>query len=120
METSDFLRNVPVLAGLSHELLERLAGEVREVRVRAGDWVLREGEAAESLFIVRGGRLDVLTEGPREAVIRVLRRGDVLGELALLHEGTRSVSARAPRDAELLEVRRRALEAPIQDAPDLS
>src|SRR4051812_20729216 len=116
METSDFLRNVPVLAGLSHELLERLAGEVREVRVRAGDWVLREGEAAESLFIVRGGRLDVLTEGPREAVIRVLRRGDVLGELALLREGTRSVSARARRGAELLALGPGALGTLVQGA----
>jgi hypothetical protein len=48
-----FLRNVPVLAGLSDALLERLAGQVEEVQVRAGDWIMREGETADSLFIVR-------------------------------------------------------------------
>jgi NTE family protein len=115
-----FLRNVPVLAGLSDELLERLADEVEEVHVRAGDWIMREGEAAESLFIVRSGRVEVIAEGPPEALIRILRRGDVIGELALLREGTRSASVRARRDAELLELGRAAFEALIQEAPSFA
>jgi NTE family protein len=78
-----FLRNVPVLAGLSDELLERLTGELRVLAVRAGTWIMREGDVANSLFIIRSGRVDVVDEGPPEALIRVLRRGDVLGELAL-------------------------------------
>jgi Cyclic nucleotide-binding domain len=98
MRTAAFLRNVPVLAGLSDEPLERLARHVGEVHVRAGDWIMRECEAAESLFIVKSGRIEVIDEGPREVLIRILRRGDVLGELALLREGTRSASARARRD----------------------
>ena len=94
-----FLRNVPVLAGLDDESLERLAGQVRGVHVRAGNWIMRRGDAAESVFIVRTGRLEVVDEGPPETLIRVLRRGDVLGELALLRQGTRSASVRARRDA---------------------
>ncbi len=115
-----FLRNVPVLAGLSDELLEDVASQVSEVHVRAGDWILREGEAADSVFIVRSGRVQVVDEGPPEALIRVLRRGDVLGELALLHEGTRSVSARARRDTDLLELGRGPFEALIQQAPSFA
>ena len=64
MHAASFLRNVPMLAGLSDELLERLAGEVEEVQVRAGEWILREGEVADSVFIVRGGRVEVIDEGP--------------------------------------------------------
>ncbi len=118
--TAAFLRHVPVLAGLSDALLERLAGQVEEIEVRAGDWILREGEAAESVFIVRSGRVEVVDEGPPEALIRVLRRGDVLGELALLREGTRSMSARARRDVELLELGRGPFEALIQEAPSFA
>jgi NTE family protein len=120
MRAAFFLRNVPVLAGLSEELLERLADDVEEVRVRAGDWIMREGEAADSAFIVRSGRVEVIDERPPEALIRVLRRGDVLGELALLREGTRSASARARRDTELLELSRAGFEALIQDAPSFA
>ncbi len=64
MRTAAFLRYVPVLSGLSDDLLERLAGQIREVQVRAGDWIMREGDAAESLFIVRSGRVEVIDEGP--------------------------------------------------------
>jgi hypothetical protein len=35
MQTAGLLRNVPVLAGLSDDLLERLGGEIAEVQVRA-------------------------------------------------------------------------------------
>jgi NTE family protein len=115
-----FLRNVPVLAGLSDALLERLAGQVEEVQVRAGEWIMREGETADSLFIVRSGRVEVVDEGPPEAIIRILRRGDVIGELALLREGTRSASVRARRDAELLELGRAPFEALIQEAPSFA
>jgi NTE family protein len=120
MRAAAFLRNVPVLAGLSEELLERLADDVEEELVRAGEWIMREGESAQSVFIVRSGRVEVIDEGPPEALIRVLRRGDVLGELALLREGTRSASARARRDTELFELSRAGFEALIQDAPSFA
>ncbi len=120
MRTAAFLRNVPVLAGLSDELLEQLVDQVREVHVRAGAWIMREGDAAECLYIVRSGRIDVLDEGPPESLIRVLRRGDVLGELALLRKGTRSASARARRDVELLELGRAEFESLIQVAPSFA
>ncbi len=118
--TTALLRNIPVLVGLSDELLGRLADQVREVPVRAGDWIMRKGEAADRLFVLRSGRVEVVDEGPPETVIRILRRGDVLGELALLCEATRSASARARRDTELLELGRAEFEALIQEAPSFA
>ncbi len=120
MSAAGFLRNVPVLADLADELLERLAAQVTEVHVDAGDWIMREGEVADSVFIVLSGRVEVVDERPPETLIRVLRRGDVLGELALLREGTRSASARARRDTELLELSRPTFEALITDAPSFA
>jgi predicted acylesterase/phospholipase RssA/CRP-like cAMP-binding protein len=120
MTAISLLRNVPVLAGLSDELLHELLEQVSQRRVAAGAWILREGETADSLFIVVGGRVEVLDEGPPETLIRVLRRGDVLGELALLREGTRSVSARARRDVDLLELPRADFESLISRAPSFA
>jgi predicted acylesterase/phospholipase RssA/CRP-like cAMP-binding protein len=120
MRASALLRNVPVLAGLSDQLLEQLADELQEVPVRAGNWIVREGDTADSMFIVRSGRVEVVDEGPPEALIRILRRGDVLGELALLRQGKRSASARARRDVELLQLGRDDFEALIQQAPSFA
>ena len=89
-QTAAFLRNAPVLAELSDDLLNRLATRAREVQIPAGKWVMREGEPADSMFVLRSGRLEVIDEGPPESLIRILRRGDVVGELALLRQGTRS------------------------------
>jgi NTE family protein len=120
METAQLLRNVPLLAGLSQKLLERVAKEVEVSEVRGGEWLMREGESAESVFIVRSGRLDVVDEGPPETLIRVLRRGEIVGELALLRAGERSVSVRARRDSELLVLGRTAFEALIEEAPSFA
>jgi len=120
IRTAAFLRNVPVLAGLSDDLLEQLAAQVSEAFVGAGEWIMHQGDEAESLFIVRSGRLEVVDEGPPETLVRILRRGDVLGELALLRRGTRSASVRAQRDAELLELRRSAFESLIEQAPSFA
>ncbi len=117
MRTAFFLRNVPVLADLSDELLEQLSEQVAEVHAPAGTWIMREGDPAESMFIVRGGRVEVVHEGRPETLLRVLRRGDVLGELALLCEGVRAASARAQRDTELLELSRADFERLIERAP---
>ena len=114
------LRNVPVLAGLPDTLLEGLVEQLSRVQVRAGRWIMREGEAAESVYIVASGRVEVVDERPPETLIRVLRRGAVLGELALLREGTRSASARARRDTELLELSRGVFEDLIQQAPSFA
>ncbi len=81
---------------------------------------MREGEHADSVFIVRSGRVEVVDEGPPEALIRVLRRGDVLGELALLREGARSASVRARRDTELLELGRARLRGADPSAPSFA
>ncbi len=111
------LGGVPLLAGLPAQLRAQLAGEMRTVRVAAGDWVFREGDPAQSAFILRHGRLEVVGAGPPPVVIRVLKRGAVLGELALLVEGARSASVRALRDSELIELRREQFELLIGTVP---
>lgn len=116
-QATSFLRHAPVLAALPEELVEQLAGLVREVHVPAGSLILREGDPAYSMFIVASGRVDVIREGPPETLLRVLRRGDVIGELALLQEGVRSASARAQRDTELLELGRAEFESLIEYVP---
>lgn len=118
--TAAFLRRIPVLSALDDELLSRVAAEVTSVSVRAGEWLMREGDIAESLYLIRSGRLEVVAEGPPETVIRVLRRGEILGELALLTEEVRSASVRARRDGELFELGRRQFEELISDSPDFA
>src|SRR5947209_6793611 len=81
--TADFLAHVPLFADLELPLREALADHTRAARVGAGEWIFREGDPPEAMYVVRAGRLEVIDE-TADAVIRELGRGDAVGELALL------------------------------------
>jgi predicted acylesterase/phospholipase RssA/CRP-like cAMP-binding protein len=101
------LAGVPLLAGADTEALETLAAEAHPLRVLAGDWVMREGDHADDLFVVLRGRLRVIAEtAGAERTLRVLGPGAAIGELALLTGAPRSASVRAVRDTTLLQLRR--------------
>ncbi len=118
--SSRILGGVPLLAGLSENLRERLATGTEEVSLRAGEWLFHEGESADSAFVVSGGRVEVISEGPPNVVIRALKRGEVLGEIALLRAGVRTASARARRDSTLIELGREQFELLIRDSPEFA
>jgi EmrB/QacA subfamily drug resistance transporter len=101
------LRHVPMFAGLPDDTLERIADRAEPVRVQAGEWLFRQGDRADGVFVVVSGRLDVVLEeaGERE-LLRVLGPESVVGELALLADSERSASIRARRDSALLKLTR--------------
>ena len=116
---TDFLARVPLFAGLEPALVEQVASGVRTQRIGAGQWLFHEGDAGDSLYVVRAGRLEVVDESA-DVVIRELGRGDSLGELALLTSSPRSASVRAARSSDLLAVERADFEELLQSAPALS
>jgi NTE family protein len=99
------LAALPLLAGADSETLDALLAHIRPVHVHAGDVVIRQGDAADRLFLVRSGRLRVVVEqedGPK--TVRELGAGAAIGELALLTGSPRSATVHAVRDGELLEL----------------
>jgi len=115
-----FLRNVGVFAGLPEELLEQLAGLARNVSLRRGEWLFREGDPGDGVYVVRVGHLEVLQERPELVALNTLTRGAVLGELALLSGSARSGSARALRDTELLKIEQRHFDELLRATPALA
>ncbi len=117
--TADFLACAPLFANLDRSLLSALADRTRASRLRAGDWLFREGDAGDGMYVLRTGRLQVIDEGSGNTV-RELGRGDVVGELSLLSGETRSASVRATRASELFFVPRADFEKLLDEAPELS
>ena len=116
---ADFLGRVPLFTGLDLPLREELATRARALHILAGEWLFREGDPGEAMFLVRAGRLEVVDE-TANAVIRELGRGDALGELALLTDSPRSASVRAARASDLLVVQRSHFEEMLHGSPALS
>jgi glutaminase len=78
------LREQALLAGLTEEELETLAGLVTPQSYRAGQRIISAGERASALFFLQSGMVSVkLPNGIRLAT---LAPGMVFGEMALLEE----------------------------------
>jgi NTE family protein len=117
----DFLASVPIFARLSDELREEVAARSQRLDVSAGHWLFRQGDAADALYVILTGRLEILTEAQgRLTAVRELARGSALGELALLTDMPRSASVRALRDSDLLVVSRETFQAVLGSEPDFA
>ena len=113
-----FLREVPMFAGLPGNTLDWIAARAAAVRLHAGELLFREGDPADGVYVVVSGRLDVLREGESgPEVLRVLGPEAVVGELALVAHTERSASIRARRDSELLKLTREEFDALVAEDP---
>ncbi len=119
--------DVPARAGSraldARSLFRRLPDRTREallaagepVTLAAGDWLFEAGAHADALYVIRGGRLDVIVN---DTVVRELRLDEVVGELAVLADATRSAGVRARRDSELLRIDAGDFRAALEDDVD--
>jgi len=82
METIDaVLRSVPLFAGLEPSALELVAGCGSNVHFDGGDVLFREGDPADTFYVVRHGSVALETFVPARgsAVIETLEAGEVVG-----------------------------------------
>ncbi len=97
---TDLFAALPVDVALS------LADGARVRRLGRGDVLFREGDAADSLYVVSEGEIAIASRAydGRESIVAVLGPGTLLGELPLFDGEARSADARAVSAAEVLEV----------------
>jgi len=99
------LRGVPMFAGLTADFIEHLKGSVELVRYAPGQVIARQGEAADSFYLVRIGFVKISEEYPGgELVLAYLSRGDYFGEIGLLGGGVRTASCTALDHVELVKI----------------
>lgn len=98
-----FLQNVDVFASVPTEHLAYLAAITEELEVRPGDFIYKEHEPSNALYLVLDGSVrlerdgrEITTAGPREA----------FGTWALFDEEPRVASAIAVENSHLLRIDR--------------
>ena len=80
-DISRSMRQNGFLRDLSDEHIHFVTSCARNVRFHAGDFVIREGADADTLFLVRSGRvaLEIVVPGRAPTQVEMLREGDILG-----------------------------------------
>jgi EmrB/QacA subfamily drug resistance transporter len=117
---AEFLLHVPVFAALSDAMREEIGALATSVSLATHEWLFREGDSADGVYVVRVGHLEVVSQQDEPQRINTLTRGAVLGELALLSGSVRSASVRALRDSELLRIDRDSFESLLRREPELA
>jgi CRP/FNR family transcriptional regulator len=94
------LKQVPLFAHLTDEVLAGLAAHLRRRPFRRGTMIFHKDQAGDALYIIETGRvrLFVPAAGGEELTVDVAGPGEVFGELALLDGRPRSASAETLED----------------------
>jgi MFS family permease len=105
LEQVELLHSNPIFAPLPASTLEQLAERLEEVRVPAGETIVRQGETGDRFYLVKDGMLEVTVDGkPGKA----LGPGESFGEIALLRDVPRTATVTAKTDAVLYALERNA------------
>jgi NTE family protein len=99
-------------------------GALQPVVCRGGDWLFRQGDAGDSLYLLARGRLQVWIASEdrgelRESLVAEVAPGETVGEISLLTGGPRSASLRAVRDSLLLRMDGTAFDRLGREQPQL-
>lgn len=102
--------------------MSRQIGEVPTRTYKPGDFIFREGDAANGeAFMVHEGRVEIRARfGQEERVLRVLGKGELLGEIALFTNAPRSAHAVAGEPVTLMVIPSNRLEHLVRANPSLA
>jgi CRP-like cAMP-binding protein len=102
------LKQASPFSTLDGDRLRRLAARLERLEVPADETIIRQGEAGEECYVLRSGRVEVLTSGAQgdERMLATLDPGSLFGEAALLTDGLRNATVRALEPCTLLVLRR--------------
>jgi len=116
------LLRTPLFAGLPTKLAASLRSRAHRRSFAAGAYLAREGEPANSMFVIERGlvRVTRTSRQGRELVLRILGSGDTLGELGVLEAGgVRTASAIAVEPTSCVMLSKDDLHAAVRSTPEL-
>lgn len=115
---NDFLRQIPLFSGLDDYALERLVAMSREFELAPGDYLIREDEIGDSMYIILEGMVQVRKRsGDGEVVLAERGAGEVIGEMSVLDQAPRYASVIALTECRILQIDQETFMALIDWSP---
>jgi len=95
----------PVLSSVNPAALNMLMRSAKRVHLKEGDYLIRQDDTDDDMFIVISGELAVMVYYPKRStptLVHILSEGEIVGETAFLEGGARSASVVANSKATVL------------------
>ena len=116
------LRGCQLFAGLPLSDLESIAAVTALKSLAKGEYLFREGGAANGFYLVQRGAINVhrVSAAGKEQVIHVFRNGESFAEATLATEKGYPADARALESTHVLQVQKAGFLALLQRRPELA
>jgi CRP-like cAMP-binding protein len=119
MDQPTLLKGIYLFRDATDEDLASLAQIAAARNYLQGEMVFNEGDAADTMFVVEIGTVDIVLAG-KELPIVTIGSGQAFGEMALFSRGKRPSSARAREKSSILRLPFDRLEPLLASRPDLA
>ncbi|MGV8989006.1 MAG: cation:proton antiporter [Cypionkella sp.] len=98
IQRAEFVRQFPLFVDLEDAVLKRLGRSLQTLYVNSGKVILRKADAAESVFFIASGAVELESAGQTWR----LGRGEMFGQMAILTHKARRAQVRAIAPSTLL------------------
>jgi CRP/FNR family cyclic AMP-dependent transcriptional regulator len=117
--TLAMLREVKLFELLDDQESESLCGLMEDQHFAKGETIFSAGDAGDSVYIVRSGKVQVFIENyeGHKIILRENDKGDVFGDISLLDGGPRTATAVAVEESDVLTLDRDNLLALVTKHP---
>ncbi len=121
MHKEALLHAIPLFNTLSPEHIEILAHSVNLKSYAKGDYLVRQGESGDSLYVICKGSAKILIDTPDgEKEVAEVGENDYIGEIAIFSGEKRTASVQAMETVEVLELSVATLKQVIYYSPGIS
>ncbi|MFT5397131.1 MAG: lysophospholipid hydrolase, partial [Gammaproteobacteria bacterium] len=114
------LKTTSLFASLDEAALRDIAAEANSVQLMGGTQLIKQGDLADSFYLVMGGRIRtfVTKDDGNECQTSEVGRGELVGETAILTGEPQLESARAIRDSNLLQFSKETFYRLVEHHPE--
>ncbi len=119
---TQLLEQTPIFAHMRERDLKAISQTARTRTFKAGEVVVKEGEEANSMFVIAAGEVEVVkgADTPKPTVLARLSSGDFFGEMAMLDDQPRSATVKAVRDTECVTILRAEFVGEMRRHPEIA
>ena len=114
------LLSVPAFADLPDDQIDWFLSRAEELHLKAGDTPFRQGDPADSMFVILEGQIQARGELAGETVVFSTKPGDVTGVLPFSRMKQFPLDARAATDAKILRFPSSLFPELVQKMPELT
>lgn len=117
MATISELKKQILLEDISDSELEKLSKVIKEVSLKQGEFLFKEGEDTKGIYMIRSGKIGInkVTPDGWKQTLAVLTSGSFFGELSIMEKRKHEANAAAIEKSELLKLSKEDFEKMEKD-----